>query len=139
MDMRTPSTLLNLLLSAQAKGDIAGEDATLQIVDDARFITDTSSCYAIARDLGLETADDFPKLTDALIKSLNDAGWNSQYLAVALTASQNEMVEVPVHSGESRSDYLNRLYDSRFNCNDIDEARLEEISTSIPQKPATTK
>lgn len=128
-----------LLLSTQAQSGDAGDERILPIVDASNLITRASACHALGSELNLNRNIDFPDLTEGVFKSLEDAGWSSQDVAEALTWSQEALPEISSHPKETHSQYLTRLYDSKFKCNDINWAYFEEIAASIPRKPEVAK
>mgnify|MGYP003649726308 CR=1 FL=1 len=139
-NLKTP-ILLSLLtiVSAQAQSGTDSEERILPIVDASNLITRASSCHALGRELNLDTHIHFPDLTESIFKSLDNAGWSSQDVAEALTWSQEALPEIPSNSEESQHQYLTRLYDSKFRCNDIDRAYSEKVAASIPENPEIMK
>ncbi|WP_404364530.1 hypothetical protein [Marinobacter sp.] len=128
-----------LFFSAQAHCDMPASADVSQIANTANFITRTSLCHTLASELTRETEDHFPELTEGAIRSLTNAGWNSEDLAQALTLSQDSLKEVSTYPQETRSDYLQRLYESEFGCHNLDHSGLDEIAASIPEKSAEMK
>ncbi|NWO04408.1 MAG: hypothetical protein HLX50_01480 [Alteromonadaceae bacterium] len=133
--MRYPVLIGILFFSTQAHCDTSSKEGVLQIAETANFITRTSLCHTLASELNKEPKVSFSELTNRAIRLLTDAGWSSQDLAEALTVSQDSLTEIPSKPEETRSDYLRRLFDSEFECNELNQSHLGDVAASIPEKP----